>query len=80
MHTPLVAISYGPKIEGYMNHIGLGDYVMRFDEQDEGDFLGMVAQACERQEEIREILHANLPRMITLAGENASMANNFINE
>lgn len=80
MHTPLVAISYGPKIEGYMHHIGLGNYVMRFDDQDESKFLAMVAQAWERRKVIREILNVNMPKMVTLAGDNASLVNNFRNE
>jgi polysaccharide pyruvyl transferase WcaK-like protein len=73
MHTPLVAISYGPKIEGYMNHIGLGDYVMRFDDQDEEKFLAMVAELSQNLASIRDIFDQTIPQMVELAGRNASM-------
>jgi polysaccharide pyruvyl transferase WcaK-like protein len=77
MQTPLVAISYGPKIEGYMKHIGLGNYVIGFDDQDDDIFLAMVEETYQHLEGIREILSITIPQMRNLARQNASMVADY---
>jgi len=77
MKTPLVAISYGPKIKGYMEHIGLGKYVKEFTDLDEDGFLSILSDVNNHRDKIRGILTQNMPKMVELAEDNAELVKNL---
>jgi polysaccharide pyruvyl transferase WcaK-like protein len=72
--TPVVAISYGPKVEGFMKQINQSEYVLKFDTLSEEDLTCRLLHVWDNRKCIRKDLERSLDSIRNLAERNVDMA------
>lgn len=72
--TPTVAISYGPKVNGYMKRVGQEANVLHFETLEKEEVLAMLDSAWHNRHNIRQALALTMNEMYRLAVSNAEMA------
>ncbi len=66
-HTPIIALSYLPKVDTYMKSLDLSDYCLGFDSFTPESISAHIRKGWEKRGEIRKVLDEKIPGMKTQA-------------
>ncbi len=72
--TPVVAVSYGPKVAGYMNRIGLGNNSIELAELTYTALIDLLNETWSHRQSIKRTLIKVVPELQELAMQNAQVA------
>ena len=79
MNVPTVAIAYDPKVSGFMNYLGMEDYVPA-ETLTKDELLKALEKVILNEEQIKENLASNIKTLDLKARENAELALGLIKE
>lgn len=74
VYTPTVAVSYGPKVIGYMTRIGQAEHVVEMSALTADSLVAALAAAWPARAATRQALHTTMAAMRNLAAANAKLA------
>ncbi|MEE9159237.1 MAG: polysaccharide pyruvyl transferase family protein [Gammaproteobacteria bacterium] len=72
--TPMIAISYGPKVEGFMGTLGLETHTLSFDGLDADALWTAIDRVWNQSDQIRSHLAQRMTELEILAAANADRA------
>jgi polysaccharide pyruvyl transferase WcaK-like protein len=71
--APIVGIAYQPKVSYYFNTLGLGDYVLSFDDFTEEKLAAHILRGWNERARIRAALEQRIPPLARLAARSADL-------